>query len=66
VAAAGPEAAPPGDRFLPGDVIHAVNGTEVSTLEELRAAVAGLKDGDPVVVQIEREDLLSFVAFEVD
>jgi serine protease Do len=60
------DAAPPGDRFMPGDVIHAVNHTPISSLAELRAAVADLKDGDAVVVQIERAGNLEFAAFEID
>ena len=66
VAAMSPDAAPPADRFLPGDVIHAVGRKSISSLAELRAAVAGLKDGDPVVVQIERAGEFEFVAFEID
>jgi serine protease Do len=66
VAAMTSDAASPGDRFLPGDVIHAVDRTPIMSLAELRAAVADLKDGDPVVVQIEREGNLEFVAFEID
>ena len=66
VAAMSADASPPADRFQPGDVIHAVNWTTVTSLEELRKAVAGLKDGDPVVVQIERGGALKFVAFEID
>jgi serine protease Do len=66
VAAMSAEASPPGDRFQPGDVIHAINRTPVHSLAELRKAVAGMKDGDPVVVQIERQGLLTFVAFEID
>ena len=66
VAAMSADASPPADRFQPGDIIHAVNWTTVTSLEELRKAVAGLKDGDPVVVQIERGGLLKFVAFEID
>jgi len=65
VAAASGDATTP-DRFLPGDVIHAVNRTFVLRLVDLRDAVADLKDGDPVVVQIERQGQLMFVAFEVD
>ena len=49
-----------------GDVIHSVNGAAVSNLQELRAALDGLKPQSPVVLQIEREGLLSFVAFELD
>ena len=49
-----------------GDVIHAVNGASVSNIQELRAALDGLKPHSPVVLQIEREGLLSFVAFELE
>jgi serine protease Do len=66
VAGMSADAAPPADRFQPGDIIYSVNGTEVNSLSELRAAVAGMKDGDPVVVQIERQGLLTFVTFEID
>jgi serine protease Do len=54
------------DRFETGDVIHAVNGSPVTSLADLRAAVATLTNGDPVVVQIERDGSLEFLAFEVD
>jgi serine protease Do len=49
-----------------GDVIHSVNGLAVSTLPELRAALDGLKPHSPVVLQVEREGVLTFVAFELD
>jgi serine protease Do len=49
-----------------GDVIHSVNGAAVSDLEELRAALDGMKPHSPVVLQIERDGLLSFVAFELE
>ncbi len=66
VAAMSADASPPADRFQPGDIIHAVNWTPVTSLDELRKAVSGLKDGDPVVVQIERGGAMKFVAFEID
>lgn len=66
VAAMSADASPPADRFQSGDVIHAVNRTTVHSLDELRKAVAGLKDGDPVAVQVERQGMLTFVAFEID
>ncbi|HSS77454.1 MAG TPA: trypsin-like peptidase domain-containing protein [Thermoanaerobaculia bacterium] len=66
VAAMSADAVPPADRFQPGDIIHAVNRTPVHSLAELRQAVAGLKDGDPVVVQIERGGILTLLAFEID
>ncbi len=66
VAAMSADATPPADRFQPADIIHAVNGHEVHNLAELKAAVAGLKDRDPVCVQLERQGLLMYVTFEVD
>jgi serine protease Do len=66
VAAMSADALPPADRFQPGDVIYNVNGKEVRNLAELKAAAAGLKDGDPVCVQLERQGMLMFVTFEVD
>jgi serine protease Do len=66
VAAMSADASPPADRFQAGDVIHAVNRTRIHSLAELRQAVAGMKDGDPVVVQVERQGMLTFVAFELD
>jgi S1-C subfamily serine protease len=66
VAGMSADATPPADRFQPGDIIYVVNGQVVGNLAELKAAVAGLKDGDPVVVQLERQGLLMFVSFEID
>ncbi len=66
VAAMSTDAAPPGDRFQTGDVIHSVNGVPVASLSELRRAVKDLRDGDPVVVQIERSGLLHYLAFDID
>ena len=49
-----------------GDVIHSVNGLAVSTLSDLREALDALKPHSPVVLQVEREGILIFVAFELD
>jgi serine protease Do len=65
VAAISPDAST-ADRFLPGDVIHGVNRTFVLNLADLKDATADLKDGDPVVVQVERQGQLTYLAFEVD
>jgi S1-C subfamily serine protease len=59
------EAGPPGDRFQPGDVIHAVDSVSVASLSELRRAAKDMKAGDAVVVQIERDGLFHYVAFEL-
>ena len=49
-----------------GDVIHSVNGAAVATLQDLRAALDDLKPHSPVVLQIERDGVFSFIAFELD
>jgi serine protease Do len=50
----------------PGDVIHAVNGRWIVNLAALRTAVDAVKAGDAVVLQVERDSVLSYVAFAVD
>ena len=49
-----------------GDVIHALNRTPIDSLEHLRSAVAQLRPGDPVTLQIERQGQLQYVAFEME
>jgi serine protease Do len=52
--------------FAPGDVVYAVNGTPVVGVAGLRDAVAQLKSGDPVVVQLERQGQLMYLAFTIE
>jgi serine protease Do len=49
-----------------GDVIHALNATPVADMASLRAAVLNLKTGDPVVLQVERSDGLTYLSFEME
>src|ERR1700733_7292850 len=49
-----------------GDVIHALNTTAITSLDILRAAVQSLKTGDPVVLQVERSDGLTYLSFEME
>jgi len=49
-----------------GDVIHSVNGHAITTLSDLRSALDALKPHTPVVLRVEREGVLTFVAFELD
>jgi len=49
-----------------GDVIHQLNTTSIDSVDALRAAVQDLKTGDPVVLQVEREDGLTYVSFEME
>jgi serine protease Do len=60
------------DLFLPdtglqaGDVIHQLNTTPIRSMDTLRSAVQPLKPGDPVVLQVERADGLTYVSFEME
>jgi serine protease Do len=56
----------PGAEFQPGDVIHMVNRTPVTTLEQLKAELAKYRPLDAVVIQIERRGQLQFIAFEME
>ena len=49
-----------------GDVIHSLNTTPVPDMATLRAAVLSLKPGDPVVIQVERADGLTYLSFEME
>jgi serine protease Do len=49
-----------------GDVIHALNTTPVTSMDALRTAVLSLKTGDPVVLQVERSDGLTYLSFEME
>ncbi len=49
-----------------GDVIHQLNLTPINNLENLRSTVRSLKTGDPVVLQVEREDGLQYLSFEME
>jgi serine protease Do len=49
-----------------GDIIHAVNGRPVATTVELRQALDALSPHSSVVLRVERDGVLSFVAFELD
>ena len=49
-----------------GDIIHALNTTPITSMEALRAAVLALKTGDPVVIQVERSDGLTYLSFEME
>jgi serine protease Do len=50
----------------PGDIIHAVNRVPIRSSEQLRSALRGLKPGDPLVLQIERQGQLQYVDSEME
>jgi serine protease Do len=49
-----------------GDVIHSVDKTPVDSVESLRATLRGLKPSAPVVLQVERDGQLQWLAFEME
>jgi serine protease Do len=50
----------------PGDVIHAVNGKKIKTLDGLRELLKKIPTSGPVVLQIERDGKYLYVTFEMD
>jgi serine protease Do len=49
-----------------GDLIHSVNDTTIDSVDTLRSAVLTLKSGDAVVLQVERDGGLMYLAFEME
>jgi serine protease Do len=49
-----------------GDVIRAVNGQPLDDSQQLRQILSGLKPGDAVVLEVERQSVLQYVAFEME
>jgi serine protease Do len=49
-----------------GDVIRAVNGTRLNDSQQLRQTLSGFKPGDAVVLEVERQSVLQYVAFEME
>jgi len=64
VAARGGQPSYTGGGLEPGDVIHSINNAPVTSVETLRAAFDGAKPDQPMVLQVEREGQLMFVALE--
>lgn len=53
-----------GTGLQPGDVIHAFNRIPIVSIEALQSSVEAEKPGSPVVLQVERDGKLQYVAFE--
>jgi serine protease Do len=49
-----------------GDVIRAIGRTPLQTVSQLQAIVRDFKPGDAVVLQVERNGKLQYLAFEMD
>ena len=55
-----------GDELLQGDVIYSINGRHLTTIDELRLALQGMKSGAPAVLQVERQSKLMYLVLESD
>ena len=50
----------------PGDVIYSINTEPTATVAALTTALAQIKSGDAVVLQLERDGQLMYVSFEME
>jgi len=50
----------------PGDVIHALNGAKVTTLDGLRAGLNAIAANTACVLQVERDGKYLYVTFEME
>jgi serine protease Do len=66
VAARTPTSTLLGDDLKAGDVIHAVGTQCIDDIEQLKQALQKVKDGDPIVLQIERSGSLSYTVLETE
>jgi serine protease Do len=55
-----------GERLLPGDVIYAVSGMPVDSLDSLRLALEGVKSADAIALQVERFGTLHYLVLETE
>jgi serine protease Do len=66
VAARAGESPYSGDSLTLGDVIYEVNGTPVSSVEALRAALDKLKESDPLALLVERDGRLMYITMQIE
>jgi serine protease Do len=65
VAALTPDATAAPDGLQPGDVIHAMNGTAVLSIADLRRGLSALSSGD-VILQVLRDGRLRYVTLSIE
>ncbi|MCA1560344.1 MAG: PDZ domain-containing protein [Acidobacteria bacterium] len=53
-------------RLQPGDVIYALNGRRVDSVEQIKAAADALKPNTATLLQIERRGTLMYLAFRLE
>jgi len=64
VAARSGDAVYAGDSLSLGDVIYSVNGLPVTSVDAFNQAIDQLKETDPLVLQVQRNDRLMYLTFE--
>jgi S1-C subfamily serine protease len=52
--------------LITGDVIRTLNGVQMKTLDQLRAALKALPPGVPAALQIQRDGGLTYITFTID
>ena len=52
--------------LVEGDVIHTLNRTRITSVDDLRAALSNLKPGEPAAMQVERNGKLTYVTFDME
>ena len=55
-----------GDQPHEGDIIHAINGRRINSVEALRSELNRLKQNEPLVLQVERDGSLMFLVLETN
>ena len=66
VAAKSPEGQAQFIDLQPGDVIQSVNNLMMTSVSALRGSMEGFQHGDAIVLQVEREGRLRYVAFQLE
>ena len=61
VAARTPSSTLLGEGPQPGDIIHALNTTQIEDLQQLKQELHKIKPGDSMVLQVERSGMLSYL-----
>ncbi len=61
VAARTPSSTLLGEGPQPGDIIHALNTTQIADVQQLKQELRKIKPGDSIVVQVERAGMLSYL-----
>jgi len=52
--------------LVEGDVIHALNHSRITTVDDLRTVFNNLKPGDPAAMLVERNGRFTYVTFEME